>query len=530
MAKRSKQAAAPPPAASPAPGVTVLLCSADAALRAAWLKVAAPIDFCLQAEAELRPEHLAPGRAHLVLVDAAAAAAAPSPLAKMLDDAAERCVWTGAPEAIDRLGPVRIAQGYDVVATPTTPLLLAHRLAAWERGIRRTAALEEMGCRVEELAQRNERLASRLAAMEAQVQTSDERQKRVQQVLDRIHQVGRLSREGNTLDFEKIVRVCIERLPALVEAAGASLYLYDAAADRLILQAHSHGRPIAERVDLGDNPQSPMALAVRRGELLVIGEFGEFERSADLVFVREFQEQYATRSCIIAPLKGGGRVRGILNLTDKRGGGRFDEAVDLPVVEQIAELIGAGIYNVELYQEMERRAKTDSLTALANRRATEEALAHEIDRCRRYGSDLTLLMVDVDHLKMINDRHGHEAGDAVLRNLAATIAETVRAVDVPGRWTGGDEFLVVLPDTSSMQARRLAQRLLDRVQERPITCGREQLFSGLSVGVAQYRSGESLESLIHRADQAMYAAKQGGRSRIACDDEVQPPHEAEDTV
>ena len=529
MAKRSKPARTPPHGDASAAGVTILLCSPDAALREAWSKVAAPARFCLQAELELRPEHLAAGRAHLVIVDAGTAAAAPPPLADALEAAAERCVWTGSPQAIDRLGPGCIARAYDVLPTPVTPAILAHRLSVWERSIRRTAALEEMGRRVDALARNNEQLASRLADAAAQIQAARERERRVQQVLDRVHQVGRLSREVNTLDFEKIVRVSIERLPALVEAARASLYLYDATADRLILQGHSHGRPIAERVDLAENPQSPMALAVRRGELLVIGEFGEFERSAELVLVREFQEQYATRSCIIVPLKGGGRVRGILNLADKRGGGRFDEALDLPVVEQIAELIGAAIYNVELYQEMERRAKTDPLTALANRRAAEEALAHELDRCRRYGSNLTILMMDVDHLKMINDRHGHEAGDAVLRNLAATITETVRAVDVPGRWTGGDEFLVVLPDTSASQARRLAQRLLDRVQERPITCGRDCLVSGLSVGLAQYHTGESMESLVHRADQAMYLAKQGGRSRIA-DDETPSPPEAEDAV
>jgi len=530
MAKRSKQAGGAPSDDASAGEVTILLCSPDAALREAWSRVAAPAHFRLEAQAEVRPEHLAPGRALLVLVDAATAAAAPESLTDALEAAAERCVWTGGPEAIDRLGPGLIARAYDVLPTPATPAMLAHRLSVWERSIHRTAALEDMGRRVDALAQSNEQLASRLAAAEAQVRAAQQRERCAEQVLDRVHQVGRLSREVNTLDFEKIVRVSIERLPALVEAARASLYLYDAAADRLVLQAHSHGRAVAERVDLGENPQSPMALAVRRGELLVIGEFGEFERSADLVLVREFQEQYATRSCIIVPLKGGGRVRGILNLADKRGGGRFDETVDLPVIEQIAELIGAAVYNIELYQEMERRAKTDPLTDLANRQAAEEALAHEIDRSRRYGSDLTILMVDVDHLKMINDRHGHDAGDAILKNLAQVVAETVRAVDVPSRWTGGDEFVVVLPDTSASQARRLAKRLLDRVQERPVTCGRERLVSGLSIGVAQYRPGESMESLIRRADQAMYAAKQRGRSRIADGDDEQPPTEAEDTV
>jgi diguanylate cyclase (GGDEF)-like protein len=529
MARRRNTSAKPEAAA--APGVTVLLCTPDAALREAWSKVQAPGPFRLLDEPCLRPEHLA-GGAHLVLVDAAAAAEAQGPLAEALDDAPERCIWTGTAEAIQRLGPMRIARAYDILLTPTTPAILSQRMAAWEHSIRRTAALEEIGRRVEDLARRNEQLAARTSEVEALAQAAREHSERLQRVLQRIRQAARLAREVNSLDFDRIVRVCIERLPALVEADRASLYLYDAAADRLILQAHTHGRPIAERVDLQENPQSPMAMAVQRGEALLIGEFGEFERSADVALVREFGEQYATRSCIIVPLKGGGRVRAILNLADKHGGGRFDEMTDLAVVEQIAELIGASIYNVELYREMERQAKTDPLTGLANRRAIEEALAHEADRSRRYGAHLTVLMIDVDHLKTINDRHGHETGDEVLRNLAATIAETARSVDVPGRWTGGDEFVVVLPDTSATQARRLAQRLLDRAQQRPVVRGRERLVGGLSIGVAEYRRDESIESLLHRADQAMYAAKQGGRSRIAVDGEPPPdaPSGAQDPL
>jgi diguanylate cyclase (GGDEF)-like protein len=509
------------PTAPPAPGLAILLCTGDAALRRAWAGVDAPATFRLLAEPSLRPEHLAAGP-HLVLVDADAAAEARGPLAEALDAATDRCVWTGTAEALQRLGPMRIARAYDVLVTPVTPALLAQRLAAWERSIRRTAALEEMGRRVEDLARRNEQVAARVAHAETEAQAARTHAKRLEQVLDRIRQAARLGREVNSLDFDRIVRVCIERLPALVDAERASLYLYDAAADRLILQAHTHGRPIAERVDLRENPRSPMAVAARRGEVLVIGEFGEFERSADMSLVLEFQQQYATRSCIIVPLKGGGRVRGILNLADKRGGARFDEMTDLSVVEQIAELIGAGIYNVELFREMERQAKTDPLTGLANRRAIEEALSREIDRSRRYGSHLTILMIDVDHLKMINDRHGHEVGDEVLRNLAATIAETARSVDVPGRWTGGDEFVVVLPDTSAQQARRLAQRILDAAQQRPVVRGREQLVGGLSIGVAECRRDESLESLLRRADQAMYTAKQGGRSLIAIDGDLPP--------
>ena len=499
--------------------VTILLSSGDAALREAWSQTTPPQGFRLATAAGLRAEDLAGPDPHLVLVDASAAGSRGA-LGDALRLHAARIIWVGPAEALQRLGPERLAEAYDVVPTPATPAVLGQRLAWWARSISRTAALEDIGRRVEGLAGQNERLAARVAEIEAGAKALLSRHEVLEEVLKRIREVARLSRRINTLDMKEILQVSIERLPALVDAQRASFYVYDAAADRLVLQGHTHGRPIAERVDLKDSPQSPMAVAVRRGELLVIGEFGEFERAEDLALVREFQNEYATRSCIIAPLKGGGRVRGILNLADKAGGGSFDESVDLPVVEQIAELIGASIYNVELYREMELAAKTDPLTGLANRRAIEEALRRETDRSGRYGSHLTVLMIDVDHLKVINDKFGHDAGDECLRNLAATIAETVRSVDVPGRWTGGDEFLVVLPDTPAAAARRLAQRILDRVQSRTLVRGREHLAASLSIGMAEHQRGETVESLIRRVDQAMYAAKQSGRNRIITDGET----------
>jgi diguanylate cyclase (GGDEF)-like protein len=166
---------------------------------------------------------------------------------------------------------------------------------------------------------------------------------------------------------------------------------------------------------------------------------------------------------------------------------------------------------------MERRAKTDPLTDLANRRGVEEALARETDRSRRYGAPLSVMMLDVDQLKDVNDQIGHPAGDAILTNLAAILFETVRSVDVPGRWAG-DEFLLVLPDTSSNQAEQLARRLQARVRERPAVLGDRRIATSVSIGVAEYRKDESLESLIHRVDQAMYAAKHGGRDRLAVAD------------
>ncbi len=517
MSPRGKRANRPPkPQAALGQGraAVLLLCSEEPSLRRAWERASAPAGLRLESAPKATAERIASAEALLVVVDANAAREAEGPLAEALDAAAGRCVWAGPAGAISRLGAARVEEAYDILVTPTGPEALGRHLRGWARNIERTAALEEVGGRVEQLAEQNDRLAARVAEMETQAAVLGQQRERLDQALGRIRQVAHLSREINSLDLEKIIRVCIERLPALVGAQRASLYFYDAADDRLILQGHSHGYPIADRVDLAENPRSPMAAAVRQGKLLLISEFHEFEQSADIVLEREFRQQYATGSCVIVPLKAGGTVRGVLNLADKKDHAPFDEDIDLPVVEQIAELIGASIYNVELYRGMERRAKTDPLTDLANRRALEEALARETDRSRRYGSRLSVLMIDVDQLKAVNDAHGHEAGDRVLKDLAAMLLETVRSVDVPGRWAG-DEFVVVLPDTQAAQAKLLANRLLERTRVRPTRIKDQPVELSLSVGVAEYDGKESLADLVRRVDLAMYDAKKQGRGRIA---------------
>ena len=491
---------------------TILLCSSEPSLQKAWARAAAPPGFRLDSTDPA--EGLARSDAILVLVDADTAREAEGDLAAAVEATAERCVWVGPAQAIERLGASRIEQAYDILVTPIRAEVLGRRLRGWARNIERTAALEEMGRRVEQLAEQNDRLAAQVGEMQTQAQVLTEQRARLDQALARIRQVAQLSREVNALDLDKIVKVCIERLPALVGAKRASLYLYDAADNRLVLQGHSHGYPIADRVDLGENARSPMAAALRTGELLLIREFQAFEQARDIVLEREFRDQYATGSCVIVPLKGGGGVRGILNLADKESGTPFDPDIDLPVIEQIAELIGASIYNVELYREMERRAKTDPLTDLANRRATEEALARETDRSRRYDRSLSVLMLDVDGLKAVNDTHGHEAGDRVLKDLAAVIVETVRSVDAPGRWAG-DEFLVVLPDTDVSQALRLAERLRERAKAQPTCASGKPVELSLSVGVAEYDRKETTADLVRRADQALYEAKRQGRGRVA---------------
>ncbi len=155
---------------------------------------------------------------------------------------------------------------------------------------------------------------------------------------------------------------------------------------------------------------------------------------------------------------------------------------------------------------------TDLLTGLPNRRAMVERIHSELDRSARGRSQAALLMVDVDHFKLVNDTYGHEVGDRVLQALADTLRSVLRGYDTCARW-GGEEFLVLLPATELADAVGVGEKLLQAVlQQRPE--GETLPAITLSVGVAVHRPGEASASLLRRADDAMYEAKRHGRNRV----------------
>jgi diguanylate cyclase (GGDEF)-like protein len=168
------------------------------------------------------------------------------------------------------------------------------------------------------------------------------------------------------------------------------------------------------------------------------------------------------------------------------------------------------IQDQRLIDEVQRLAEEDYLTGLTNRRKSTEVVATEIRRCQRYGDTLTVILMDIDRFKEINDSYGHEMGDRLIRETANLLRRTTRDSDNAGRW-GGEEFLVVCPQTDLEGASALAENL------RSTYAGTE--FPGAirktaSFGVAGYHPGDGVEELVGRADRALYAAKEAGRNRV----------------
>ncbi|QLQ24073.1 MAG: diguanylate cyclase [Dechloromonas sp.] len=158
-------------------------------------------------------------------------------------------------------------------------------------------------------------------------------------------------------------------------------------------------------------------------------------------------------------------------------------------------------------------ASTDALTGLINRRAFMDRFAQELLRSQRHGPAPTLLILDIDHFKKINDRHGHPAGDAVLAHLARLLRSSLRNVDLVGR-IGGEEFAVVLVETNAETGQPVIDRLLDRIRETTvILADATPLNFTVSIGSTEILWGDTIDTAIQRADEALYTAKNSGRDR-----------------
>ena len=170
-------------------------------------------------------------------------------------------------------------------------------------------------------------------------------------------------------------------------------------------------------------------------------------------------------------------------------------------------------YNLQLAQlnlALERLSVTDKLTGLFNRVKLDQVLSSEIDRVSRFPQPLSVLMLDIDHFKQVNDQHGHQIGDQVLEQIAGVIMRNTRKIDTVGRW-GGEEFLVICPNTDSVGAKKLAENLRIAIAqyEFPLV-GRKTA----SFGVSSFEVNDQAKDIVARADSALYAAKNGGRNRV----------------
>jgi diguanylate cyclase (GGDEF)-like protein len=254
-----------------------------------------------------------------------------------------------------------------------------------------------------------------------------------------------------------------------------------------------------------------MVMAVKSKELILVGDIDQHSKPFIKKSQRVFAGNYKTKNCIIAPLICQGRVVGVLNLSDKAGG-NFDK-VDIALVELFSQFVGASIGNIKLFEKIQKQAATDGLTGFVNHKTFYDVLEKELWRSRRHGGLISMIMVDIDNLKKINDVYGHRAGDKVIKTVSRRVKECIRQIDTAARY-GGDEFAIILPNTSLEEATLVAERMVSNVSDLPVIWKRQEIPLSVSVGLGQYDGEDSPEDITSRSDQALYKAKQAGRNTL----------------
>jgi diguanylate cyclase (GGDEF)-like protein len=306
------------------------------------------------------------------------------------------------------------------------------------------------------------------------------------------------------------------RRARLLGDLGTSLELEDVL-DRLLHAACEVSGAAAAAVTVSQPPDGPVLVRSLGVELpdgagIEIGPppDGRVARAISIRYrlAEDQLEGTPLRSALAVPLLHDSEILGHLAVYSHDPGEASDETVD--EVEELAVRAAPLVENARRFREARQLADMDSLTGLHNHRYFHEALAREVRRAHRYGRALSLLVLDADLFKAVNDRIGHLAGDAVLAEAAHRIGIVVRSVDVACR-VGGDEFAVILPESTLMDAEQLAARVQEAVSARPIE---EAGVITFSAGVAEVEQREDANGFFERADRALYRAKEAARGEL----------------
>jgi diguanylate cyclase (GGDEF)-like protein len=277
----------------------------------------------------------------------------------------------------------------------------------------------------------------------------------------------------------------------------------------------------------GDVPraESYCSLAIMQDGLLEIPDLSQDARTAGMTLVRrEFGAQMYAGAVLVT---GDGYHIGTLCVMDRQPRHLTQRQKHLlsGLARQVMTLIELRAHERLLKDALERAeylAATDVLTGLVNRRVLFERLDSELARCRRYGTPLAMVLIDLDHFKNINDTFGHAAGDTVLRNVGALLTASVREVDIAGRY-GGEEMCILLPQTSLQGALTFAENIRRALAAVSHDVAGTALTATASLGVAGTETGDcDAGELFSQADRALYAAKHGGRNRVMSVEDCPP--------
>ncbi len=313
---------------------------------------------------------------------------------------------------------------------------------------------------------------------------------------------------ASTLEFKKVLRIILSSARKLVKCEDWALLLCDDAYTslRYELVKQTRGKSIKHSpIKIGTGPAGR---AVEKGLPILISDHAG--KRAEL---KKAYPHLKVRSLLAFPIVSQNRVIGLIQLINRLNQDDFDKQ-DLDYLQKLVERASLAIERSDLYQTMSDLAATDDLTKLFNLRYLSRVLEGEMNRSKRYKIPLSLIFIDIDYFKRVNDQHGHLCGSRTLVEMADIFRESFRAVDIIARY-GGDEFIVILPDTDVKRAYQVSERVRQSVRKFEFLKKKGlALKITASFGVAGFPDhAENKTDLIHHADQAMYKAKVTGRDK-----------------
>ncbi len=311
---------------------------------------------------------------------------------------------------------------------------------------------------------------------------------------------------SSTLDFQKISSVILDLLQRVVPYDVGAFLTVEGAELKLaaIKQPMDSPELIGESYPLTGSRLCHTAVQRRRP--LISPVAGPEDILLPLL------PNWEAHSFLGAPVVFQERVTGLIALYNS--GPRTFAEENAEVAELFARQVAIALDNSRHVGDMERQAVTDGLTGLYNRRAFNDAGTREVERARRYARPLSLILFDIDHFKNVNDSYGHPVGDHVLKVLTGRVKDTTRGTDIVCRY-GGEEFIVLMPEAGREEGLAMAERLRQEISRMTIVTAGDTLSLTISSGVAELRpDDENLDSLVTRADRAMYQAKAAGRNTV----------------
>jgi len=297
----------------------------------------------------------------------------------------------------------------------------------------------------------------------------------------------------------------------LMETEFFSIALYDSSAQTITdVYMIDNGQP--QTLSTRPLETGLYATVLKSGKSLLYHSFDSVKaEELGAVIVGDVTNPNLSKSILAVPLKIGAKSIGVISAQSYKPNTYTNS--DRETLELLAANVAIAIENARLFDEVQKLAITDPLTNLNNRRKFDELAAKEFERSLRYNRPLCAIMIDLDQFKLVNDQYGHLIGDQVLASLADLCNKDLRNIDILARF-GGEEFIIVLPETTASQAFLSAERLRHDCEENAIETTQGPISITISLGLADLnKTCQSLEELIDRADQALYESKRTGRNK-----------------